>query len=191
MYRPEMRKMCSERVSGSGNPQFGIPLRPETKRKLSVAFSGSRNPMYGKTAPMGSGNGWANWYKGRHFRSLRELQYFIDKIDGRGILCESAQRKKFRILYKDKDGNDRTYSPDFFVNGHVLIEIKPVKLWNTVSVKTKQVAAKAFCRLRGWVYKLVDVQPNSILLKEKYLNGEIRFVEKYKHRFEKYIGVIT
>ena len=87
------------------------------------------------------------------------------------------------------NGIDRTYSPDFFVDGNVLVEIKPVKLWNTFTVKTKKMAAEAFCQKNGWVYKLIDVEPNSMLLKNKYLAGEIRLVEKYKTRFEKYIGV--
>ena len=189
MKNEEIQQHFSRLFSGEGNPMYGTHLSDERKREYSLRFSGKGNPMYGKPSPPGSGNGWANWYKGRHFRSLRELQYFINEIDEKGIVCESAQCKKFRIPYKDMNGIDRTYSPDFFVDGNVLVEIKPVKLWNTFTVKTKKMAAEAFCQKNGWVYKLIDVEPNSMLLKNKYLAGEIRLVEKYKTRFEKYIGV--
>jgi hypothetical protein len=63
-------------------------------------------------------------------------------------------------------------------------------LWNTEEVVAKKLAAEVFCNKNGYEYKLVDVIPNSKLLKEKYLNGEIRFVEKYKERFERYAGII-
>jgi len=159
------------------------------KRKWSKSSSGKNNPMYGKPTPNGAGNGWANWYDGQHFRSIRELQYYISEIDIHNILCESAQQKRFRIPYKDYNGVDRTYRPDFFVDNHWLIEIKPKKLWNTKEVTAKKEAAEKFCNKMGYEYKLVDVEPNSLLLKEKYLNGEIRFVDKYKSRFEKYIGI--
>jgi hypothetical protein len=189
MKNPETQQHFSKIFTGSGNPMYGTHMSDERKIEQSNRFSGKGNPMYGKPTPQGSGNGWANWYKGRHFRSLRELQYFIDEVDEKGIVCETAQRKSFRIPYKDKDGNDRTYSPDFFVGGNTLVEIKPVKLWNTKSVQVKKSAAEEFCKKHGWTYKLVDIQPNSMLLKEKYLNGEIRFIEKYKERFEKYAKI--
>ena len=41
----------------------------------------------------------------------------------------------------------------------------------------------------GLEYKLIDIEPDSSILKDKYLNGEIRFVEKYKDKFEKYAGI--
>ncbi len=143
--------------------------------------------MYGRPSPNGSRNGLANWYKGFHFRSLRELQYYISEIDNKPVLCESAQ--KFRIPYKDYNGIDRTYQPDFLINKKILVEVKPKNLWNTLIVKSKKKAAEKFCKKIGWKYKLVDIDPNSKLLKEKYLNGEIKFVEKYKERFEKYAGI--
>ena len=76
-----------------------------------------------------------------------------------------------------------------FLVGNSLIEIKPKKLWETPLVKLKREAAEKFCNERGLTYKLIDVVPNSSILKDKYLNGEIRFVEKYKTRFEKYANI--
>ena len=183
---PTSNPLVREKISNSCKGRLAFI---ETRVKLSKAKRGINNPHYGIPASQGSGNGWANWYKGFHFRSLRELQYYITEIDERGVSCESAQGKKFRIPYKDYNGVDRTYKPDFFVNNHLLVEIKPKKLWNTKEVIAKKDAAEKFCDKVGYEYKLADVEPNSSLLKEKYLKGEIRFVEKYIERFEKYAGI--
>lgn len=183
MKRPEMRAYFSKLYTGRKSSE-------ESRRKNSLAHiglqAGKNNPMYGKPSPNGSGNGWANWYKGHHFRSLRELQYFITEVEGKGLSCESAQ--KYRIPYKSYDGTDRTYQPDFLV-GKSLIEVKPKKLWETPLVKLKKSVGEKFCIENGLEYKLIDIEPDSSILKGKYLNGEIRFVEKYKDRFEKYAGI--
>lgn len=183
MRRPELRSYFSKLYTGRKASDI-------SRKNNSIAHiglqSGKNNPMYGKPSPNGSGNGWANWYKGRHFRSLRELQYFISDVEGKGLSCESAQ--KYRIPYKSYDGTDRTYQPDFLV-GKVLIEIKPKKLWETPLVKLKKEAGEKFCIENGLEYKLVDIEPNSSILKDKYIAGEITFVEKYKTRFEKYAGI--
>ena len=188
MKDEETKKYFSVLYTGHG-PMSGKHHSEDSRRKLSVANSGKNNPMYGKPSPGGSGNGWANWYAGEHFRSLRELQYYISEVEGHNVVCESAQSKQFRIPYKDWAGVDRTYKPDFFVDNHWLVEVKPQKLWNTKTVVSKKLAAEKFCRRMGYEYKLVDVGLNSSLLKEKYLNGEIRFVEKYKERFEKHAKI--
>lgn len=189
MKNDETKAYFSEKYMGNGNPNFGKSMSDERKKQYSLRFSGKGNPMYGKPSPQGSGNGWANWYRGRHFRSIRELQYFISEVDGKGISCESAQGKRFKILYTDWNGVERTYRPDFFVENHWLVEVKPKKLWNTNSVVSKKEAAEKFCKEKGYEYRLVDIEPNSSLLREKYLNGEIKFVEKYRERFEKYAGI--
>lgn len=189
MKTPKMRKYFSDLYSGAGNPRYGKPVLDETRKKLSKANTGKNNPMYGKPSPNGSGNGWASWYKGMHFRSLRELQYYITEIEPNKILCENGQQRRFRCEYKKYDGTERTYHPDFFVDGKYLIEVKPKALWNTPLIQLKAKAAKKLCRKMGWEYKLIDIQPDSSILKDKYLNGEIKFVEKYKERFEKYAGI--
>jgi len=162
-------------------------ISSETKKKLSVAKSGKNNPRYGKCPPKSSGSGWHCWYKGFYFRSCRELMYYIQS-ENNGVKCECVEHK-ISIPYKTTNEKERTYHPDFLVDDKMLIEIKPGKLWNTKEVAAKKQAAECFCKMMGYEYKLVDIEPNSLLLKEKYLNGEIRFVEKYKSRFEKYIGV--
>ncbi len=59
----------------------------------------------------------------------------------------------------------------------------------TPLVKLKKSVGEKFCIENGLEYKLIDIEPNSSILKDKYLNGEIRFVEKYKDKFEKYAGI--
>jgi hypothetical protein len=185
----ENRENYRELFTGEKNGMFGKHHTKEALEKISFHSKGKNNPMFGKPAPNGSGNGWANWYKGFHFRSLRELQYYISEIDEKGILFESAQKKSFRIPYTSYDGTDRSYQPDFLIDGRILVEVKPINLWNTTLVKLKKEAAEKFCKENNLEYKLVDVKTDSKLLKDKYLNGEIKFVEKYKERFEKYAGI--
>ena len=189
MRRLEIRKYFSKLFSGPNNPMYGKMVSEETRKKLSLSNKGKNNPMYGKPSPNGSGNGWASWYKGKHFRSLRELQYYITEIEPNSRLCENGQQSRFKSEYKNYDGTERTYHPDFFVDGKYLIEIKPKAMWQTPLVMLKKKAAEKLCKKMGWEYKLIDIQPNSAILKDKYLNGEIRFVEKYKERFEKYAGI--
>jgi hypothetical protein len=84
------------------------------KEKLSRAFSGAKNPMYGKPPPCGSGNGWACWYKNIHFRSLRELMYYVLEIEAKGLKCRSGQSKDLIIHYINWNNKPRTYRADFF-----------------------------------------------------------------------------
>ncbi len=85
------KRKISKATSGRKNPMFGRSVystwlikygkrvadqkEKRWKKRLSRANSGSNNPMFGKPTPNGCGNGWKGWYKGWHFRSLRELAY--------------------------------------------------------------------------------------------------------------------
>jgi len=119
MKRAELKAYFSKLFTGPRNPMYGKIVIAETRRKLSAHSKGKNNPMYGKPSPQGAGNGWASWYKGKHFRSLRELQYYITEIEANNISCESGQRKKFRSRYKNYDGTDRTYCPDFLLTKNI------------------------------------------------------------------------
>ncbi len=187
MKSVKLRKYFSKLHSGIKNPMFGKHHSKSALKKISFHSKGKNNPMYGKPSPQGSGNGWANWYKGFHFRSIRELQFFID-CENNKLKCENAQ-SKFCIPYKNAIGENRTYRPDFLVNDELIVEIKPKVLWDTPTIKLKTKAAKQFCKRLGLKYTLLDIQPISSTLKEKYLNNEIKFVDKYKKRFEKYAGI--
>lgn len=43
-YTKEMRESISKRVSGKGNPRFGVALSEETKRKISESLTGRKMP---------------------------------------------------------------------------------------------------------------------------------------------------
>lgn len=159
------------------------------KSKLSEKNSGKGNPMHGKPPPSGSGNGWANWYNGIHFRSLRELTYYITEIENKGLTCRIAETKDLMIPYTDPCGVERTYTADFLVEEKYLIEVKPKRLWNTPKILLKRMAGEKFCEQFGYIYTIVDIEPNSSLIKDKYLNGEVKFVEKYIEKFKKYAGI--
>ena len=161
----------------------------ELKTRQRNNSLGKNNPMYGKPTPQGSGNGWKGWYKNWHFRSLRELQFYILMVEVEGRKCESTHLKKeYRINYI-LNGVPRTYSPDFIVDDKILFEIKPKKLWNCKEVVAKKDAAIKFCKKHGLTYKMVDIAPNSQIIKDKYLNGEIKFMDKYLNRFKKYAKI--
>jgi hypothetical protein len=185
--RIKSRKLISQKLSGSNHYMFGKHLSNERKHKISIKNSGNKNPRYGKCPPNSSGSGWHSWYKDDYFRSLRELIFYIqNNTDNKK--CECVEHI-INIKYKGEDGHDRTYRPDFLVDEKLLIEIKPKYLWNSKQILLKKEAAEQFCKENGLEYKLVDVIPDSNILREKYLNGEIRFVEKYKERFEKYAKI--
>ena len=64
-------------------------------------------------------------------------------------------------------------------------------MWNTPLVLLKKKAAEIFCKKHGYEYRLVDIKLDYDMIKEKYLNGEITFLKKYKEKFEKYRDPIS
>ena len=200
------RKLRSEQSKGENNPIWGTSnyeiwvkkfgkekadlLHEQFKSKLSKLMSGSSNPMYGKPTPQGSGNGWSGWYKNWFFRSLRELSYMINVIEAEQRQWRSAETSDLKIKYKDWNGKDRTYTADFLVDEKYLIEVKPKKLQNSKSVRTKQNAAILFCENRGLEYHLIDaVLITEEEMKNLYLTKQIKFTKKYESLFlERYHG---
>lgn len=159
------------------------------RQKLSTASKGENNPMYGKPSPQGSGNGWKGWYRGWHFRSLRELQYFIRTTEVEGRSCINIHlQKAYRVPYQ-LEGVNRSYTPDFLVDGRYVVEIKPVKLLNTRENKAKFEAATPFFAALGLTFQVLDIEPDSMMLKAKYLAGEITFTTRYENRFRRHIGL--
>ena len=155
----------------------------EYRHKMSVSTSGERNGMYDKPSPTGSGNGWKCWYKGIFFRSLKELGYFINEIELKNKVWERGECQKFTIDY-NLYGKERTYRPDFFIDGHTLVEIKPIRLHKSDEVKAKSEAAISFCKIKGWNYLLVDFNVDYLQIKRLYLEGLIKPQDKYRERFE-------
>jgi hypothetical protein len=169
----EFRQKISKATKGKKNPMYGksyyniwvekygkeeADRRQKIKKeKNSIASRGKRNPMYGKRSPNGSGNGWSGWYKGWFFRSLKELSYMIKEIEKKNKKWRTAETKDLRIKYIDYKGDERTYVADFLINEEVLVEVKPTKLKSSLSVRLKAEAAKKFCKNKGLIYKIKDV----------------------------------
>jgi hypothetical protein len=152
------------------------------KEKLSKRFTGENNPMFGQPAPTGSGGGWGGWYKDWYFRSLRELSYVIYVLEKQQIEWVSCESHRIMIPYVF-DGRNRTYTPDFLVDGNKLVEIKPKQLMEIGINCAKRDAAKVYCDDKGWIFSMVDVKNISLNeLIQLHRNGLVRFNKKYEAR---------
>lgn len=161
----------------------------ELREKNREASTGEKNPMYGKPTPKKAGSGWSGWYNDSfYFRSIRELSFFISAEDSGFDIKSIHLTKEFKVPYKGTKEQNRTYSPDF-VMGNEIIEIKPKRLWSTDENKRKFSAAKTFFERKGYVFVVKDVEPDTNLLREKYLEGKIKFDKKCIEKFEKYCGI--
>lgn len=160
----------------------------ELKIKYSIASTGEKNSMFGRPTPKKAGSGWSGWYNDSfYFRSIRELSFFISAEDS-GVDIKSIHlTKEFKVPYKGVNEQNRTYSPDFVI-GNEIIEIKPKRLWNTDENKRKFSAAKEFFERIGYVFIVMDVEPDTNKLKEKFLDGKIEFDKKCVDKFKKYCG---
>lgn len=148
--------------------------------------SGSKNPMYGRPSPQGAGNGWKGWYKGRYFRSIREVCAQIE-FENNGRLFVQAETMAFAIPYVDYAGMERTYFPDFLVDNKYLYEIKPKRLWNTPKCIAKKTAAELFCDKNGYVYIMHDPNIDFMNIEEKWKAGEIRWMGCYEQKFKDFV----
>lgn len=181
---------------GIDNPLFGKKLEEiigeeraiAVKKKLSIKSSGKNNPMFGKPSPNGSGNGWSGWYNGWFFRSILELSYMIKVIDRYNIKWESGENKKYKIQYIDRDGTSRNYFPDFIIENKYIVEIKPNKLKNTISVLEKRNAAIEHSNKLNMKYKITNVPPlTDDELKQLIDTNKIQLTERYVKKYkEKY-----
>jgi hypothetical protein len=193
----EFREKISKATKGNKNPMFGKSvysvwikkygsekadqLMADLRQKQSANSSGKNNNMYGRPSPKGSGNGWSGWYGDFYFRSLKELSYAVE-LDNQKIQWVSAE--KIKIGYKNYDGADRTYCPDFLVE-NCLIEIKPKRLWESMSVKIKQKFAIDYCEKNNLSYKLIDPPMLSMeIIKELRDLGKIKFIDRYEEKFK-------
>lgn len=173
VYRTkEFKEKMSKITAGEKNPMYNRKVydiwlekygETEAKARLSqwskkqsANTKGSKNPMFGKPTPNGAGNGWGGWYKEWYFRSLRELSYMINVIELNQYQWERGE--KLSIPYTNYDGAERTYRPDFLLNGSIIIEVKPKKLMETPANRLKKEAAISFCSQNGYEYRMVDVK---------------------------------
>lgn len=159
------------------------------RKKQSILNSGEKNNMYGKSPPVGSGSGIGCWYKKNYFRSLKELTFFIKEIEQKNLIWRTAQNKNLRIKYIDQKGVNRTYVADFLINENILVEVKPKPLWNVKSVQIKAEAGRKFCSNLGWEYKLIDIEVDKDILREKLVSGEINLQTKYEQRVKNFLKI--
>ena len=158
------------------------------RAKRSKAVSGKNNPMYGKPSPQGAGNGWSGWYKGWFFRSIRELSYMINVIEAKKLKWRTAETRDLSIKYINYDGTERTYRADFLINEKTMVEVKPIKLFNTPNNLLKKKAAIKFCNKNGYDYKVVDIKLLDInKIVSLYNHKEIKFTKKYEEKYKKYV----
>lgn len=175
--------------------KYGVEIAQEKiknhKKRLSERYSGENNPMFGKPAPNGSGNGWKSHYKGIFFHSLRELCFYIEATEKNELKCERINLlKKYRVSYKDKNNISRTYTADFIINDDTIVEIKPVKLQNTICNLEKFKAMEKFCSENNLKFKIIDQAIDINILIPKFLSGELVFIGKSNEKFSNRIKLI-
>jgi hypothetical protein len=158
----------------------------EMKEKLKVTSQKSYNPLTHKSPPNGCGNGWGGWYKGWYFRSLRELSYMINEIESKNIKWESGETQKILIIFKDENGKEHRYFPDFILENKRMVEIKPTRLMNLPKNLLKKTAAEEYCKENGMLFEMTDVEKLNLDELGVLLNdGKITFNKKTQEKFQK------
>lgn len=201
----ETRRKMSEVHSGEKNSMFGTHFydvwerkynpdevrrrRNATSRKKSLSQTGEKNPMFGKPSPVGTGRGWAGWYKGKHFRSLHELSYMVI-LEKNEVEWKCAECDELTIPYTDARGVRRTYRADFLIEGRRLVEIKPKRLVSLPENLLKRKAAMKFCKARKMEYRIVSPPEIPFLEVIQWReSGLIRFTQRveilYQQKKEK------
>lgn len=132
---------------------------PKWKRKISESMKGvnigKKNGMYGKT-PTNTRRikVFSNKEPRKTFyvKSSYEAKYIDILNEDTNVTYFQYEPKQFRVSYKDKKGNDKTYQPDFYVNNKI-IEIK--NLWSSSLYDTK-IKERAFrSQFPDMVYEIV------------------------------------
>ena len=152
------------------------------RQKKSARAKGSNNPMFGKPSPQGSGYGWKGYYKGKFFRSLRELKFMLDNPEA---VCGES---KFWTACYEFNGRERTTRPDFILEkDKIVVECKPERLHISPNVLAKKKAMDDLCVSRGYRYLLVDP---GIVAKEDLISlieqDEVQLLASSRERFEKW-----
>jgi hypothetical protein len=138
---------------------------------------GKNHHGYGKPPHARAGRGISGWYRGHHFRSLKELAFMIE-LDSQNKKWQSGEKGEYQVKYQF-EGKERTYHPDFVVENSVY-EIKPKKAHADLLVLCKKEAAEKVFAQKGMCYYLVDVEARKTPIHTAFHAGLIRF-DGYKY----------
>jgi hypothetical protein len=144
-----------------------------------------------------SGSGVSGEYKGIRFRSTFELSFVYRSFQlGDRVIVEpfKISLKEYlsdfhKRIYKIK--SKQKYTPDYLLNGDVIVEIKPEKAytWNHPSFKMntmKIIALENYCKKNGYkMLVLTDENMGELILNEKQIRlipKEDIIFYKQKHR---------
>lgn len=81
----------------------------------------------------------------------------------------SLEKSPFCIPYLGQDGTGHNYFPDFFINGSILIEIKPKSMLDFNNNRSKILAGFDFCEKNG--YKFLVVTEKELADLDSFLYG--------------------
>ena len=95
-----------------------------TRQKLSLSLSGDKNPAFGKVYDNAGGRN-VGWYKGFIFRSLYEYSY-LKFLESMGKNLEKDVISEPYSIPFEFEGVERTFHPDFEIDGIGVVEIKSV-----------------------------------------------------------------
>jgi len=128
------------------------------------------------------------WYKGWFFRSLKELSYAL-LCEKNKVEWESAETSEFAVPYTDIYGKKRRYYPDFFIDNHIIVEVKPTKHQKGKLVQLKAQAMKEFCDAKGYTYMMVSPRKVSkVELEELIKKKSITFTDECKNKITDYLA---
>ncbi len=127
------------------------------------------------------------WYRGWFFRSLKELNFAIT-CELNGTKWRGAETDEFSVFYTDLYGKRRKHYPDFFIDDHIVVEVKPTRHQKGKLVQLKAAAMKEFCEKKGYIYQMIS--PRKIpkaKLEELIENNMITFTEDCESKIKSYL----
>lgn len=159
------------------------------KELLSEVKAGYNHPMYGKVAGRNTGSGWKGTYRGKHFRSLKELSFLVNYVD-QFKLEAVLVGIEHGIAYEDMYTNKRVYYADYILNNKFMVEIMPDRDYvkTTTNWILKREAAEEYCRLKGWEYKMViPIKISYSQIRQLMKDYKLQFDEVTMMKYEAYL----
>lgn len=180
---PTSTRSLKERMILRYSPEHVEKLTKERSERMSRQMMGENSPRWGKPPLKKHSSGISGWYKEKHhFRSLKELSYIM-YLEGLQQDWQSGEEKQFFIRYRDIDGRDKNYWPDFIIGGNKIVEIKPKPLHTNSHILAKAKAAIEFCSQKGWSYEIIDFEADLNKIKSAFDRRLINFSKNCEKRF--------